>query len=115
MADDTYWGMIVRGGKGVATSYSNGVLTVQFGKALVAAGNSNNYGKLPIGSAAWVDRPLNAAEPSVLKYKIDEDGAQTIIDRLKNGDGYWKFNCKNAGNYFDVRGSAYVSRSVGID
>jgi hypothetical protein len=99
-----YWPMIVRGGRGVTTSYADGVLTVQIRKAHQAAGDRmKGPVTLPVGSAAWVDRPLNADEPFVLKQKIDANGAQAIMHWLQDGNGYWKFFCANTNaGYFDV-------------
>ena len=110
-----YWPMIVRGGHGVTTSYADGVLTVQIRKAHVAAGEPLHYGHLPVGSAAWVDRPLNANEPFDLKQRIDTNGAQTIISWLQGG-GYWKFFCANTGaGYFDVLRSEKTNSAVRFD
>jgi hypothetical protein len=102
-----YWPMIVRGGPGVTTSYADGVLTVHIAKAQAAAGDRmKGPVRLPVGSAAWVDRPLNANEPFDLKQKIDENGARAIMHSLQDGNGYWKFFCANTGaGYFDVRRS----------
>ena len=82
-----YWPMIVRGGHGVTTSYADGVLTVQIRKAHVAAGEPLHYGHLPVGSAAWVDRPLNANEPFDLKQRIDPENSAPQYQPclLKNG------------------------------
>lgn len=110
-----YWPMIVRGGRGVTTFYAEGVLTIQIRKARVAAGDPLHYGQMPVGSAAWVDRPLNADEPFDLKQKIDATGAQAIVDWLQGG-GYWKFFCANTGaGYFDVLRSQQTAREVKID
>jgi len=111
---DTYYAMIVRGGGNIVTSYDNGVLTVNLaGKARNAAGNPSNYGKLPVGSGAWVDRPLNAAEPVRLKQTIAPEQAQIIITRLRGPDNYWKFYCKNTNQgYFDVLKSEHTEIPV---
>lgn len=99
-----YWPMIVRGGSGVTASYADGLLTVRIRKARAAAGDRmKGPVRLPIGSAAWLDRPLNANEPFVIKQKISENGAAIIINSLQDSDGYWKFLCANSGaGYFDV-------------
>jgi hypothetical protein len=113
---DTYSPMIVRGGPDLTTSYADGVLTVTIHKAHVAAGNPENYGKLAVGSAAWVDRPLSTEEPFDLKQKIDEASAQAIIDWLRNGGDYWEFFCKNTGaGYFEVLRSKKAFRAQRID
>jgi hypothetical protein len=110
-----YWPMIVRGGSGVTASYADGVLTVHIRKAHIAAGNPLNYGKLPVGSAAWVDRPLNENEPFDLNQKIDPNGARAIVDWLQSG-GYWKFFCANTNaGYFDVLRSEKTFRAQRID
>ncbi len=111
-----YWPMIVRGGPGVTMSYAEGVLTVTVRKAHVAAGDSLHYGQLPVGSAAWVDRPLNANEPFYLKQTIDYASAQAIMNGLRGREGYWKFLCSNTGGgYFDVLRSERTSKSVRFD
>jgi hypothetical protein len=111
-----YWPMIVRGGPGVTTSYADGVLTVQIRKAHVAAGDSLHYGQLPVGSAAWVDRPLNANEPFYLKQTIDYASAQAVMNGLRGREGYWKFLCSNTGaGYFDVLRSEKTFKSVRFD
>ena len=115
-ADDRSYPMIVRGGPGITASYANGILTVQIRKARSAAGSSLNYGKLPGGSAAWVDRPLTGAEPFVLKQKIDEQHGQVIIERLRDNNGYWKFYCRlTSSGYFEVNGSESSGVSMRID
>jgi hypothetical protein len=111
-----YWPMIVRGGAGVTTSYGDGVLTVSVRKAHVAAGDSLHYGQLPVGSAAWVDRALNANEPFYLKQTIDYASARAIMNWLRGNEGYWKFFCANTGSgYFDVLRSEKTSKSVKFD
>jgi hypothetical protein len=95
--------MIVRGGPGVTTSYNEGMLTVTITKAPVAAGDSDNYDKLPVGSAARVDRALNQNEAFILKQRIDEENARTIMKRLQDPGGYWRFFCASTGSgYFNV-------------
>jgi hypothetical protein len=39
---------------------------------------------MPLGSAAWVDRPLNDAEPSVLLQQMNPDDAASAIGVLRN-------------------------------
>jgi hypothetical protein len=94
-------------GPGVTTSYADGVLTVTIRKAPVAAGSAYSYIKLPRGSAAWEDRPLNAQEPFEWKQKIARENAQRIMQELQGTVGtspvFYKFPCKNTGaGYFDV-------------
>jgi hypothetical protein len=111
-----YFPMIVRGGPGVTTSYTDGVLTVHIRKAHNAAGSPLDYGKLPVGSAAWVDRPLNDQEPWDLKQRIDQNSARDIMQWLRGSDAYWKFFCSNTRTgYFDVLRSEKASRAVRID
>src|ERR1700722_9537619 len=77
---DAYW-LIVRGGPGVVTSYAGGTLTVVINKAHIAAGSSDHYWKLPIGTAAWEDRPEQ--EPSVLKQKSTKRASEFLSKPLK--------------------------------
>jgi len=58
-------------------------LTVRFRKARAAAG-PERYGRMPIGSAAWVDRLLNNDEPFVLKQQMDASDAANTIAVLRN-------------------------------
>jgi hypothetical protein len=58
---------------------------------------------MPLGSAAWVDRPLNDAEPVLLKQQINETDAANIIAVLRNEVRFWKFMCSNTNaGHFEV-------------
>jgi hypothetical protein len=97
--------LIVRGGRGVNLTYDDGTLSVQFGKSPVAAGEPTTYGRMRIGSAAWVDRPLNVAEPSVVRQQMTRDRANEVDGVLRNNVGFWNFVCHNtnAGHFEAVR------------
>lgn len=95
--------LIVRGGRGVNATYDGSTLTVQFRKARVAAGNPTTYGRMPLGSAAWVDRPLNGAEPSVLRQQVNRNDAASVIGVLRIDVRFWKFVCRNTNvGHFEV-------------
>src|SRR5919112_6051346 len=87
--------LIVRGGGGVNLTYDDGTLSVQFRKSSVAAGEPTTYGRMPLGSAAWVDRPVNDAEPSVLRQQMNQSDAESAISVLRLNDRFWKFVCRN--------------------
>lgn len=87
--------LIIRGGTPLATSYDGGILTVRFRKSPVAAGNPTTYGHMPRGSGAWVDRPINDAEPSIVKQQLDENTAFEAQAVLRNGERFWKFISHN--------------------
>ena len=70
--------------RGANATYDGGTLTVRFRKAGVAAGDPATYNRMPLGSAAWVDRPLNDAEPSVLLQQMNPDDAASAIGVLRN-------------------------------
>lgn len=89
-----YYPLIVRGGPATAASYDAGVLTVHFLHAPVAAGDAATYGGLPPGSAAWVDRPLNAQEPLFLEYATeDTEAAAAASGALADPERFWRFGC----------------------
>ena len=97
--------LIVRGGRGANLTYDDGTLSVHFGKSPVAAGEPTTYGRMPAGSAAWVDRPVNDAEPSVVRQQMPLDQANEVNGVLRNNVGFWKFVCHNtnAGHLEAVR------------
>ena len=109
--------LIVRGGGGVNATYDGGTLTVRFGKASVAAGDPTTYGRMPLGSAAWVDRPLNDAEPSVLHQQMNPNDASSAIGVLRNNDRFWKFVCRNtnAGHFEVLRSEPAFMQGGPID
>jgi hypothetical protein len=111
-----YYPLIVRGGSGVTPAFASNTLTLQFRKSSVAAGDPRTYMRMPVGSAAWVDRPLNKAEPFVLKQRANQKLAGTIIEVLRNKVRFWKFICRNTNaGYFEVIRSEAAFASVPID
>ena len=90
-----FFPLVVRGGRGVTATHDGATLTVHFRKARVAAGSPETYGRMPVGSAAWVDRPLNDAEPFVLEQQMNEQDAENTIAVLRNDVRFWKFLCSN--------------------
>lgn len=98
-----FFQLIVRGGGGLAARHDGGTLTVQFRKSSVAAGGPTTYGRMPLGSAAWVDRPVNDAEPSVLKQQMNAQDAASVIGVLRNSERFWMFLCSNTNaGFFEV-------------
>ena len=97
--------LIVRGGGGINPTYDGATLAVRFRKASVAAGEPATYGRLPLGSAAWVDRPVNADEPSEVRQQMSRDQAVAANNVLEVQQGWWKFVCHNtnAGHFEAVR------------
>jgi hypothetical protein len=94
--------LIVRGGGGIDATFDGATLTVRFRRSPVAAGEPTTYGRMPAGSAAWVDRPVNDAEPSELQQQMDRNGAAGAIAVLRN-NGFWKFVCRNTNaGHFEV-------------
>jgi hypothetical protein len=103
MDPSDFFPLIVRGGPGVAAAFDGGTLTVQFRKARVPAGDPTTYGRMPVGSAAWVDRPLNDAEPFVLRQQMNETDAASVISVLRITERFWKFLCRNTNSgHFEV-------------
>lgn len=98
-----FFPLIVRGGRGVTATHDGSTLTVQFRKSPVAAGDPTTYGRMPLGSAAWVDRPVNDAEPSVLKQQMNKTDAANTIAVLRNEVRFWMFMCSNTNTgHFEV-------------
>src|SRR5215510_2588855 len=87
--------LIVRGGGHVAATYHGSTLTVRFHKSPHAAGGPTTYRHLPLGSAAWVDRPLNDDEPFVLMQEMNQSDAASAIAVLHLDSRFWKFICRN--------------------
>jgi hypothetical protein len=111
-----FFPLIVRGGRGVSATHDGGTLTVQFRKSRAAAGNPTTYNKMPSGSGAWVDRPLNADEPFVLKQQMDGADAEEPIAVLRNQARFWKFVCSNTNTgHFEVFRSEPAFAEVVID
>ncbi len=101
-----FFPLIVRGGRGVTATHEGSTLTVRYRKARVAAGSPTTYDRMPPGSAAWVDRPLNDAEPFVLTQQMNEPDADNTIAVLRNEVRFWKFLCSNTNTgHFQVHRS----------
>lgn len=108
--------LIVRGGRGVDATHDGGTLTVRFHRSPVAAGNPTTYGRMPHGSGAWVDRPLNDAEPLVLQQPMDEGDADSAMSVLRINDRFWNFVCRNTDTgHFEVLRSepAFMQVKIG--
>ena len=117
MADPAdFFPLIVRGGGGgVTTDYEGNTLMVQFRKSRVAAGDPTTYDRMPVGAAAWVDRPLHDDEPSVLKQQMNESDATETMEILRGG-GFWKFVCRNTfAGEFEVFRSERAFAEVKVD
>jgi hypothetical protein len=111
-----FFPLIVRGGRGVAATHDGATLTVQFRKSRVAAGDPTTYGRLPSGSAAWVDRPVNEAEPFVLKQPMSQADAASAMGVLRNSERFWMFLSSNTNaGFFEVFRSEPAFRRVVID
>ena len=101
-----FFPLIVRGGRGIRAAHDGGTLTLQFGKSPVAAGDPSSYGGMPLGTAAWVDRPLNDAEPAVLKQEISESDAESVVSVLGIDSRFYMFMCSNTNaGHFQVHRS----------
>lgn len=108
--------LIVRGGAPLNTTYQGGILTVRFRKSPVKAGDPTKYGHMPHGSAAWLDRPVNNAEPSVVKEQMNDERAAEVRSVLRNGERFWKFVCRNTNTgHFEVLRSEPDAKQVIID
>jgi hypothetical protein len=71
---------------------------------------------MPLGSAAWVDRPVNDAEPSVLMQQMSQADAASPIAVLRINDRFWKFVCRNTNTgHFEVLRSEPAFMQVKID
>jgi hypothetical protein len=111
-----FFPLIVRGGQGINATHDGSALTLRFNKSSVAAGDPSTFGRMPLGSAAWVDRPLNAAEPSVLKQQMNRDDAASIAGVLRNNERFWKFLCSNTNRgFFEVFRSEPTGKQVILD
>ena len=116
MDPEGFFPLIVRGGRGVTAAHEGDTLTVQFRKAPVAAGDPTTFGRMPSGSAAWVDRPVNDAEPSVAKQQMSATDAEEVIAVLSNDVRFWKFMCSNTNTgHFAVSSSEPAFMQVTID
>jgi hypothetical protein len=111
-----FFPLIVRGGRGVAATHDGDTLTVQFRKSRVAAGDPTTYGRMPSGSAAWVDRPVNDAEPFVLKQPMNQADAANAMGVLRNTERFWMFLSSNTNaGFFEVFRSEPAFKRVVID
>ena len=111
-----FFPLIVRGGQGVTASHDGSTLTVQFRKSPVAAGDPSTFGQMPHGSGAWVDRPLNDAEPVVLKQQMSGAEAESPIAVLRLNDRFWMFLCSNTNTgHFEVFRSEPAFMQVPLD
>lgn len=116
MAPPGFFPLIVRGGQGVSATHDGSTLTVRFRKSPVAAGDPTTYRRMPFGSAAWVDRPLNDAEPLVLRQQMGQSEAASAIGVLRINDRFWKFLCSNTNaGFFDVASSEPAFMQVPFD
>jgi hypothetical protein len=112
-----FFPLIVRGGPGVAATFAGGTLTVQFRKAPVPAGDPTTFSRMPVGSAAWVDRPLNDAEPFTLQQQnMNQADAASVISVLRLTERFWMFLCSNTNaGHFAVFRSEPAFMQVKID
>jgi hypothetical protein len=117
LAQGQFYPLIVNGSTSLKMDYDNGMLVVQFRRTLRAAGQPTTYvHNVTPGTAAWVDRPLNAQEPLMLKQTMTPQQAETAMERLRQNGGYWRFYCQNTGKgYFTVSRSEAAYASVKID
>ena len=116
-AQGRFYPLIVNGSTSLNADYKDGYLIVQFRRTLKPAGQPGTYSSnvLP-GKAAWVDRPLNNREPSMLKQKMTSQQATAAFERLRQNGGFWKFYCRNTNKgYFEVSRSEAAYASVRID
>ncbi|MEJ0098145.1 MAG: SH3 domain-containing protein [Bauldia sp.] len=76
-----------QGGKGMRISGGGAVIGGPsfFSVSFKAADQPGNSGALEPGTCAWVDRPLNAAEPLLLNIPNDLQGADSLKQALKRG------------------------------
>jgi hypothetical protein len=71
---------------------------------------------MPLGTAAWVDRPLNDAEPSVLKQQMSKSDAEDAVSVLGLDSRFWMFMCSNTNTgHFQVHRSEPAFMQVTID
>jgi hypothetical protein len=117
LAQGPFYPLIVNGSTSLKMDYTDGILVVQFRRTLRAAGQPSTYvHNVTPGTAAWVDRPLSAQEPGMLKQAMTPQQAETAMARLRQNGGYWRFYCQNTGNgYFTVSRSEAAYASVKID
>ena len=91
----------IRGAAKVITTYTDGILAVEFHPAAHRA----DAGLQP-GEGSWLDRALNGKEPHVLKQNLSPDEAQFVTTYLQNPDHYATFYCSNTEQgYFQAASS----------
>jgi hypothetical protein len=116
MDPEGFFPLIVRGGRGVTANHDGSMLTVRFQKSPVAAGDPSTFGRMPLGSGAWLDRPLNDAEPTMLQQQMSGADAQSAISILRINDRFMKFICANTNTgHFQVHRSEPAFMQVTID
>jgi hypothetical protein len=116
MDPEGFFPLIVRGGRGVATGFDGNTLTVRFNRSPVAAGDESTFGRMPLGTAAWLDRPLNDAEPTLLRQQMSGQDAQGVMSILRINDRFMKFICANTNQgHFQVHRSEPAFMRVTID
>jgi hypothetical protein len=116
-AQAPFYPLIVNGSSNLKVDYADGYLVVRFRRTRNGAGQPSTYARnVPPGSAAWVDRPLNAQEPLMLRQKLSSQRADEAFQRLRQNGGFWKFYSRNTGKgYFEVSKSEPAYASVRID
>jgi len=91
----------IRGAANVTTTYTDGILAVEFHPAAHKA----DAGLQP-GEGSWLDRALNGKEPHVLKQSLSQNEAQFVTTYLQNPDHYATFYCSNTEQgYFQAASS----------
>lgn len=101
---------------GGSDTCQSGILTVRFRKFTVAAGDPTTYGRMPLGSGAWVDRPVNDAEPAVLRQETDQGTASSAREVLQSGERFWKFVRRNTNaGHFEVLRSEPAFKRYRVD
>lgn len=116
MDPDGFFPLIVRGGRALAMRYDGSTLSVQFRRASVGAGDPSTYTRLPPGTGAWVDRPVNDAEPVVLRQEMTRDAAREVAAVLRNEVRFYRFICANTNSgHFQVFRSEPASALVTIE
>jgi hypothetical protein len=116
MDPEGFFQLIVRGGRGLSATHDGSTLTVQFHKSQIAAGGPRDFGRMSHGSGAWVDRPLNDAEPAVVKQRMSQADAANVIGVLRNGERFWMFLSSNTNaGFMEVVRSEQAFHQVVID
>lgn len=67
----------------------NTLLAITFHKSTRAAG-STSIGLSP-GTCAWIDRPVNAAEPATIHVEVKPSDVQMMEDDLRAAGKYWSY------------------------